>query len=607
MRILLLCSAFNGLSQRAWIDLRDAGHDVAVRLAGDAEAICSTVADIDPDIIVCPFLRERVPSDVWTRYRTIIVHPGPPRDQGPSSLDWAITEAADEWGVTALQATHEMDAGPVWASRMFAMPVRPLRKSSLYNGPVTAAAVELIREVVASASDASFRPRTRDDLGADARGRPRPLMRQADRAFAWNQPTDHIVRRIRAADGSPGVRTTLCGQPVSVFDAHPGPPHPGRPGDVVGRRHGMVLVGTGDGTAWIGHVRRRDPGVPVVKLPSTVALAEQLEGVPEAPDSAGAPQEIVYRRHGQVGVLHFDFHNGAMSTAQCLRLAEALTSAIAHDTRVLVLRGGETFSNGIHLNVIDAAADPALEAWHNINAIDDVCRQIISCTDQLVVASVGGSAGAGGVMLALGADRVVLRGDAVLNPHYRTMGLFGSEYWTYVLPRRVGRDHAQLLTRRCLPVGAAEAERIGLVDDILPGRPEAFEAAVLDRATALAASADYGLRLRIKRQHRAADERARPLDRYRATELAEMRLDLFDDRSGFDAARRAFVAKQRPPSTPAHLVAADELGGAADLAGVRSRLSYDHVRRVGLNRPWSSKSERPARPQDQVTVGRTTR
>ena len=62
------------------------------------------------------------------------------------------------------------------------------------------------------------------------------------------------------------------------------------------------------------------------------------------------------------------------------------------------------FSNGIHLNVIEAARHPEMEAWHNIKAIDDVCREIIWCTGQLVVTSVGGNAGAGGVMLALGGD-----------------------------------------------------------------------------------------------------------------------------------------------------------------------------------------------------------
>ena len=117
MRILLLCSAFNGLTQRAWIELRDAGHDVTVEFATSEEAIIEAVALFGPDLIICPFLRQRVPAEVWRRYRTIIIHPGPKGDRGPSSLDWAITTGETRWGVTALQAVEEMDAGPIWGSR----------------------------------------------------------------------------------------------------------------------------------------------------------------------------------------------------------------------------------------------------------------------------------------------------------------------------------------------------------------------------------------------------------------------------------------------------------------------------------------------------------
>ena len=55
--------------------------------------------------------------------------------------------------------------------------------------------------------------------------------------------------------------------------------------------------------------------------------------------------------------------------------------------------------------------------------------------------------------MALGADRVLAREGIVLNPHYKGMGgLYGSEYWTYSLPRRVGHERALQLTEQCLPV-----------------------------------------------------------------------------------------------------------------------------------------------------------
>jgi putative two-component system protein, hydrogenase maturation factor HypX/HoxX len=154
-------------------------------------------------------------------------------------------------------------------------------------------------------------------------------------------------------------------------------------------------------------------------------------------------------------------------------------------------------------------------------------------------------------MLALGADEVLAHEGAVLNPHYRTMGLYGSEYWTYVLPRRVGPYQAELLTTCCEPINTEYAHQIGLIDQVVGGPRSAFEDVVLDHALRLATRDDYHLLLEHKRSRRAEDERRRPLDVYRTEELATMSRDIFDDRLGFAAARHAFVMKRPLGSQPA--------------------------------------------------------
>src|SRR5262249_51790384 len=69
--------------------------------------------------------------------------------------------------------------------------------------------------------------------------------------------------------------------------------------------------------------------------------------------------------------------------------------------------------------------------------------------------------------------KVAALAGIVLNSHYRSMRLYGSEYWTYTLPRRVGPMRALKLTESCQPIGAQAACQIGFIDDafaMMPGR-----------------------------------------------------------------------------------------------------------------------------------------
>jgi putative two-component system hydrogenase maturation factor HypX/HoxX len=231
-----------------------------------------------------------------------------------------------------------------------------------------------------------------------------------------------------------------------------------------------------------------------------------------------------------------------------------------------VVRSGNcVFSNGIHLGVIEAAADPAAEAWANIRAINAICRRIITASNQTVVSAYAANAGAGGAMLGLGADVVVARSGVVFNPYYE-MGLYGSELHTYTLPARVGAETAARLTTARLPLDHVQARSIGLVDAIGPREPDAFAAWLHEVATEQAKPKQWRATLASKAER--ARKATRPLSYYETRELSEMASDIFDDRKGFAASRRSFMYKQKPAETPQKLALHREPDTFPRLAGV---------------------------------------
>ncbi|MCX5197400.1 hydrogenase maturation protein [Streptomyces sp. NBC_00249] len=557
MYVLLVASAFNSLTQRVHAELRDHGHRVAVELALPGADLAGAVARHDPDLVVAPMLTTALPEEIWAARTCLIVHPGPVGDRGPSSLDRAVQEQVTRWGVTVLQAGAEMDAGDVWASAE--CPVPPVGKSDLYRGEIADAALEAVLLAVERFASGAYVPLPQDPSAA----RTRPYLRQEARRIDWEaDSTERVLRTLRAADSRPGVLDELLGSEWFLHGGHPEHRLRGRPGELLATRAGAVCRATADGAVWIPELRaRRTPGEPApVKLPATVALGARLPVLREhpAPPRTGMHgrtwSDIRYREEGQAGFLSFAFPGGAMSTAQCRRLLDAYRAACARPTSVLVLGGDrDFFSNGIHLGVIEAAADPAQESWANINAVDDLVEAVLTTTDRLVVAALGGNAAAGGAMLALAADEVWCRSGVVLNPHYRLMGLHGSEYWTYTLPRRVGAAAAERLTREALPLSAAAAQGLGLVDRTVPCSPQAFAGETARLAAHLAALPAAQSRIARKKALRERDEAVRPLASYREAELALMRETFFDPAAPYHALRRAFVRKEPAAATPAHL------------------------------------------------------
>ncbi len=603
MKILFLTHSFNSLAQRLYIELAQRGHQVSVEFDINDAVTVQAVELYRPELIIAPFLKRAIPEEIWRNHVCFVVHPGIVGDRGPSALDWAIMRGCAEWGVTVLQASGEMDAGDIWAAETF--PMWLAKKSSLYRNEVTEAAVRAVLAAVERFQSGNFRPIPLDYSNPEVQGRLHAPIRQADRAIDWQRDdTRTVLRKIHAADGFPGVLDMLCGSAFYLFDACAEDTLRGsQPGEIIAQRNGVICRATLDGAVWIGHLKRKAEGertfnpdnllerehhcrsatccaisldrptsrAPTkykrsneqsgLKLPAALALAGHLCNVPEAPldpfseNTGETYRDIRYEHKGRVGYLHFDFYNGAMSSEQCQRLRETYIAATQREVRVIVLLGGADFwSNGIHLNCIEAAASPADESWSNINAMNDLTRAITTTGSQLTLAALQGNAGAGGVFLSLAADRVYAREGVVLNPHYKGMGnLYGSEYWTYLLPRRVGEARAAALTKNRLPVGAAEAQEMGLIDGCFGADREDFLARIEQIAAELAASPDCPALLREKNARRERDEQAKPLDTYRAEELQHMKLNFYGFDPSYHVARYNFVYRIPHAWTPLYL------------------------------------------------------
>ncbi|MGO4615875.1 enoyl-CoA hydratase-related protein [Nocardia sp. 2TAF39] len=563
LRILLVADAFNSLTQRVHTELRARDHLVGVALALGDDLLRGRVAAFRPELILAPMLTTAIPKDIWSAHTVLIVHPGPKGDRGPSSLDWAIYEGKHEWGVTVLQAVEEMDAGPIWASVPFTL--APCGKSELYRNEVADAAARAVLLAVDRFAGGRFEPEPLDYRRPDVRGQVRPYHGQWIRRIDWSaDDTAVVLRKLRAADSQPGVLDELYGREYYLHGGHGEDRLRGVPGTVLAIRDGAICRATVDGAVWVPQLRPRRVmgGPPTFKRPATDALGLDLPTtIPEVPVTPASAafrdtwSELRYREEGTVGYLEFSFPGGAMSTRQCRSLLAAFQQAGARPIDVLVLGPArDFFSNGIHLNVIEAADDPAEESWLNINAMNDLVEAILTTTDKLVISALAGNAAAGGVMLALAADEVWCRESVVLNPHYRLMGLHGSEYWTYTLPQRVGATEAERLTREALPVGAREAAALGLVDRVLPGSAETFWISIRRAAAGLAGSPELVSRLVTKQNRRAADEVAKPLADYRSEELATMRHNFLSAGETYHERRRNFVQKVRPTRTPPHLL-----------------------------------------------------
>lgn len=552
MRVMILSTAFSGMAQRLLCELKLLGHDIEQHYDLDEAVLRNQVESFNPEVILCPFLTQKIPEDIYRNYLCLIVHPGIEGDRGPSSLDWAIFDGAQNWGVTLIQADEIMDAGDIWGTKVF--PLRSGAKTSIYKREVTHAAIELLKSALVALSSGCSSPRKLDYSRADVQGVERPLMTQENRKINWHSDTaDCITRKINAADSRPGVKDILEGVEVYLYGAVKELDLRGAPGEIVAIQKGAICRATIDGAVWIKQLRCvESPALPLFKVPAALITQkilpeERLRVLGHSAHSA-VIDDIKIKRVDDVAYFYFNFYNGAMNTQQCTEMKSRLVELKQSDVKMIVFMGGEEFfSNGIHLHCIEASDNPSLESWRNINAMNDLVFEMMYSPRQITISALRNNAGAGGAIMALASDEVIVRDGVVLNPHYKTMGLYGSEYWTFLLPNRVGPELSQKIVDQCEPMLAREALKIGLADLLFEEDWQAYHEHLTSYCKQLLKNVEFEDFLAVKHAELNKNIDSGELGRCRNAELAKMKRTFDDANSEYHRARQRFVNHIEPP------------------------------------------------------------
>ena len=544
MKITLLVTTFNSLSQMAYTKFMDLGHKVDVVYAINDEQMIGEVEAFAPDMVVCPFLKKFVPKEIFSKYPTFIVHPGIIGDKGAYALDHAIRKGVKEWGVTILRANEEFDGGDVYAEVRFKM--RHSYKAGIYRNEVFKSASKALDLLLERVEDKNFTPMKQTNTPMHK------YLTQKDRAIDWQkETTDEIIKKIYMSDSYPGVLDEILGVKCYLFGAHKEDRLRGKPKEVLAKRDGAICLGTVDGAVWISHLMEPNR----FKLPATYVLKSRLKGIKEHrlplifDKSYNTFYEISCDIEDEIAYLYFNFHNGAFRAEQCMRLKYAF-EYIKEQAKVVVLMGGEdVFSNGINLTILEDSKRNGEDGWSTINAINDLVRSIIFADGVITVASLHRNAGAGGIFLATACDFVVGDEDRILNPHYKTIGLSGSEYHTYTLPKRVGKETAQQLLSECLPISIKRAKTIGLVDEVLEGD---YAQRLKQFCKKLIEDEDkYHDFLWKKEDYLVKNENF--IEQCKEEELKTMHPEFWDEDSPFHTLRHQFVYKICPTETPQRL------------------------------------------------------
>jgi len=218
-------------------------------------------------------------------------------------------------------------------------------------------------------------------------------------------------------------------------------------------------------------------------------------------------ETVLYELDGTVATISMNRPDAlnALSLQLSKDLKAAIEQAIADDARVVILTGsGRAFCSGGDLREMKAMGDREgnIEAFLDspLKALHDVIL-LIRETPMPFVAAVNGVCAGAGTNFALACDLVLAADDATFNEAFVRIGLSPDCGGTFFLPRVIGEKRAAEAFMLGGTIDAKRAERIGMINRVVPAAELLNEATKLAKQLAAGPTGSYG---RIKRMLNAS-------------------------------------------------------------------------------------------------------
>lgn len=219
---------------------------------------------------------------------------------------------------------------------------------------------------------------------------------------------------------------------------------------------------------------------------------------------ANEEQPVLLRNDGAVAHIRFNRPQVLNAlNADCAYALLAACKSVAADTnnRVVVISGeGRAFMSGGDIGSFGKAMSETNDFFQKLIGVFHESMEILASLPRPVLASLNGAVAGAGLSVAMIADLAIAADDAKLTLAYSRLGTSpdGSSSWS--LPRIVGLRKAMEIALLSDVFDAQEAQRLGLVNKVVPAAMLAEETDKFAKRLASGPTFAYGQIKRLLRQ-----------------------------------------------------------------------------------------------------------